>query len=44
MVVDGMEEAEPKADFEKRVVQERWQRLGEKIFSDIKDISHEQCP
>ena len=47
VVADCMGEAEPKADFEKRVVQERWQRLRDKklhgkFFSDIKDIAHEK--
>ena len=47
VVAEGMEEAEPKVDFEKRVVQERWQRLREKklhgkFFNDTKDIAHEK--
>ena len=47
VVAEGMEEAEPKNDFEKRVVQERWQRLREKklhgkFFNDTKDIANEK--
>jgi len=47
VVADGMLAGEPKADFEKRVAEDRWQRLrGEKLhgkfFNDIKDIAHEK--
>ena len=47
VVAGVMEDGETKVDFEKRVVEERWQRLGEKklhgkFFNDIKDIAHEK--
>ena len=47
VVADGMLAGEPKADFEKRVAEDRWQRLrGKKLhgkfFNDIKDIAHEK--